>query len=80
MQTTFLSFANKAWHAKTKPLQRIGQEAQQMGVFDRILLYDEDDLGEDYCHQYHDRFSERSFGYWQWKSHLVKREMQTMQE
>lgn len=80
MKVILLSFCNKSWHKKHPPLKRLRKEALRMGMFDEILLYDEDDFDVDYREKYAERFKERGFGYWQWKSYLIKRELKRLDD
>lgn len=68
-----MSFANSDWHADSRPLKRIGHEAESMRVFDNIFLYTENDFDKDYVAKYGNRFKERSFGYWQWKPYVIRK-------
>lgn len=75
MKVVLLSFANKRWHKGQYPLMRLKKEALRLGVFDDIVLCDEDDFDIDYREKFLERFNEKGFGYWQWKSYLIRKEL-----
>ena len=80
MKVVLLSFCNKSWHKRRSPLKRLRKEALRMGVFDEIVLCNEDNFDSEYKEKYAERFKERGFGYWQWKSYLIKRELERLDE
>ena len=73
---SFVSFANSRYASQT----RIKSEAEEMHFFDHIYVGDEKMLEPWYYEKYKDRWSERGFGYWQWKSYLIRRVMDRMEE
>lgn len=72
----FVSFANSRYASQT----RIKCEAEEMRIFDHIVVGDERLLEPWYCKKYKDRWSERGYGYWQWKPYLIRRIMDRMEE
>ena len=77
----FMSFGNKKYK---NSLQRIGQEAKDINYFDSILLFSEIDLQQDkeFWNQ-HGSFllkHSRGYGYWVWKSYLIKKVLQGLNE
>ena len=80
MKVVLLSFCNKDWQKRHAPLRRLRKEAMRMGLFDEIMLYDEETFDSDYKAKFVERFKERSFGYWQWKSYLIKRELERLDD
>lgn len=76
MYIYFLSFAN----TKCSPmLKRIRQEAIDSNFFDIIKTYNEKSFDKKYWKKYKNRFKlRRGYGYWMWKSYLVKRELENM--
>ena len=76
----FITFGNQRYY---NSVTRICQEAQILGVFNTIKGYREKDLFEfedflqhrDYCYN-----NRRGFGYWTWKSFLVMKNLETMDE
>ena len=79
MEFVFLSFANKSWYGG-KPLIRLRKEVNDLGVFDKIILKDEDFFEQDYLTKYSERFKERGYGYWQWKPYLIRETLKKMNE
>lgn len=76
MYIYFLSFAD----TKCVPmLKRIRQEANDSNFFDIIKTYNEKSFDKKYRKKYRNRFKLiRGYGYWMWKSYLVKRELENM--
>lgn len=72
----FVSFADSRYAAG----KRIKREAENMHIFDHIYVGDERILESWYLKKYKDRWSERGFGYWQWKPYLIRRVMDRMEE
>jgi hypothetical protein len=72
----FVSFANRLYASQ----KRIKREAKEMQFFDHIYVGDEKMLEPWYFKKYKDRWSERGFGYWQWKPYLIRRVMDRMEE
>jgi hypothetical protein len=63
---------------------RICREADEIGVFDRIIGYTEQDIMKDEefwnKHQESILSNKRGYGYWIWKSYLTKKTLQMMAE
>jgi len=76
MKVLFLSFSDKRF----KSWKRIKKEAITSGWFDRIIVGDESILEQWYQDKYKSRFADRGFGYWQWKSYLIRRTLDQMDE
>ena len=72
----FVSFANSRYASQ----ERIKHEAEELHFFDHIHAGDEKMLESWYYKKYKDRWSERGFGYWQWKPYLIRRTMDHMEE
>lgn len=74
----FLSFADSRLACK----DNIKKQAKQSGFFDYIHVCDETDFDSWYSKKYKDRLilGSRGFGYWQWKSYLVRRLLDCMNE
>lgn len=73
----FLSFAD----SKSAPiLKRIRKNAEETEWFDNIEVWDEHSFDKWYIKKYHNRFHLRGFGYWMWKSYLVKRKLTKMED
>ena len=77
----FMSFGDT--HYK-QSLIRIGREAKEINYFDSILLFSEVDLQQDKeFWDLHGSFilnNARGYGYWIWKSYLIQKVMQTLNE
>ena len=73
----FVSFASSNMRPS---LDRIRREARASGFFDTIHTYTEHDLEPWYRRQYADRFRryKRGYGYWIWKSHIIKNELDSL--
>ena len=72
----FVSFADKRYAAQ----KRIKREAENMNFFNHIVVGDERIWDPWYYKKYKDRWTERGLGYWQWKSYLIRRTMDRMNE
>ncbi len=75
-ETYFVSFADRSYASQ----KRIAREAKKMCFFNYIFVDDERAFEPWYFKKYKDRWSERGFGYWQWKSYLIRRVMDRMDE
>jgi hypothetical protein len=68
----------------TDACERIAQQGQHTGLFDKIIIYTESDLRkDDIFWSKHSTFIEenkRGFGYWIWKSYIIKKTMEQMKE
>ena len=80
----FLSFANSALDGLIRsPLKRIRRQAESMGVFeDRIRVWTENDLDEDFRVKMKDRLisGSRGYGYWCWKPQIVLQLLREMKD
>ncbi len=80
----FLSFANSALDGLIRsPLKRIRRQAEAMGVFeDRIRVWTENDLDEDFRMKMKDRLipGSRGYGYWCWKPQIVLQLLREMKD
>jgi hypothetical protein len=80
---TFISFGGptKNYH---NSLARISEEAKQTNFFDYIHGFTEKDLKNDITFwEKHGNFIEsnrRGYGYWLWKSYLIKRQLDKLNE
>lgn len=76
MKTWFLSFADRRF----KSIDLIRKEAVNLGFFDNIITGDQQLFEKWYRLKYKERFKDRGYGYWQWKSYLIRRIMDRMDE
>lgn len=75
----FISFAD----SRMQPaLERIASQAEAMQFFDEIRVFDERHLGADFLNRWGHivKCGVRGYGYWCWKSYLILRELESMQE
>jgi len=75
----FLSFADSRM---VDALQRIGREANNMKVFDDIILMSEKELDASFWDQFgaYCMSNKRGFGYWIWKSHIIRQTLEKLSE
>lgn len=75
----FLTFGDRRLR---KTLRRIRREAEEMGVFDEIRVWDERDLSPAFRKRWADklRSTVRGFGYWVWKPEIILRTLDDMKE
>ena len=72
----FLTFSDKRFDA----WKRLKKEAEMFGVFDTIVAGTERMFEPWYAHKYASRFPDRGFGFWQWKSYLIRQQLEKMDE
>ena len=66
----FVSFADKRF----KPsLDRLTVELSSFKIIDNIYLFDDSSFDKEYRIKYKNRFSDKGFGFWMWKSYFVKK-------
>ena len=70
----FLTFADSRFNS----WKRLSQQAKDTGWFDKVIAGNERMFDEWYRIKYAARFNDRGFGYWQWKSYLIRRELDKM--
>lgn len=78
----FLTFGNKKYY---NSLNRIKNEAESFNIFDKILIYNDLNLKNDFPDFWkkHENFiinNPRGYGYWIWKPYLVLKTLETMNE
>jgi hypothetical protein len=63
-------------------VKRIKKEAEEMNFFDKIKVYTQFDFDEDYKKRHQNFFNmhTRGYGYWMWKSYIVLKTLNEMQE
>lgn len=73
----FISFGDR----KYKPtLKRIKNEALNSGFFSNVKVLSDKDLGKEYRKIYNDRLKLKGFGYWMWKSYIIKKEVSKLND
>lgn len=72
----FLTFSDRRFNS----WKRLRNEATALGWFDKVIAGDERIFDDWYRIKYKDRFTDRGYGYWQWKSYLIRRELDKMSE
>lgn len=72
----FLSFADKRYVGALNALK----ECTKHFPFDERYFLNEDDLPADYLRSLHYGLYRRGFGYWRWKSYLIRERLQMMNE
>jgi hypothetical protein len=62
--------------------ERIKKEAVEMGIFDKIIVYTQFDFDEEYKNRHQNFFNanRRGYGYWMWKSYIVLKTLNKMQD
>ena len=79
MRKFFISFGTT--HNYKISLNRINREALSLNVFDKVIVYTENDFDENYLEK-HGEFMKknRGYGFWMWKSYFVKKTMEEMDD
>lgn len=73
----FMSFADSKY---APMLKRIKTEASDSHFFSEVRIFSERGFEEDYKRKYKERFKQRGFGYWMWKSYMVRRVLKEMND
>jgi hypothetical protein len=73
----FLSFADKRY---APSLNRIKKDATKFNLFDEIYALDESSFEKKYFETHKKKFLNRGFGYWMWKSYLVRKTLENLDE
>lgn len=73
----FMSFADSKY---APMLKRIKTEALNSHFFSEVRTFSEKDFEKDYKKKYKERFKLRGFGYWMWKSYMVRRMLKKMKD
>jgi hypothetical protein len=79
MKIYFISFGTT--HNYSQSLNRIKQEAENLGIFDKIIIYTENDFDKEYLEK-HGEFIKNNrcgYGYWIWKSYFTKKTFELME-
>lgn len=72
----FVTFSDKRFEA----YERLRMEALSSGWFDNVVAGNEDILEPWYAAKYKQRFADYAYGYWMWKSYLIHRELEKLDE
>ena len=78
MKKIFISFGTI--HNYSKSIERIKLEAESLNIYDKIIIYTENDFDEKYLKK-HGEFmkNNKGYGYWIWKSYFVKKTLDEME-
>ena len=76
MKLVFLTFADKRYY---KSLKRLKTEIQKF-PFDEYYFLDETNLPKGFLQSLHYKKYRRGFGYWKWKSFIVKRQLEKLND
>ena len=76
MKINFLTFSDSRFQS----WKRLEKQAGQTGWFNRIVAGNENMFEKWYMEKYKERFKDRGYGYWQWKSYLIRRVLDRMNE
>ena len=76
-QTYFITFGSTNKYNLILP--KIHKEATQINMFDKIIIYTENDFDKDFL-SLHKNFMEKNhgYGYWIWKPYFIKKTLQMM--
>lgn len=69
-KVVFFTFCSNNYKPTGK---RIRKEAIKFGVFNKILIFHENDMDKSYRNKYRLRFRDRGMGFWMWKSYFAKK-------
>lgn len=74
-KVVFLTFADSKYK---KSLLRLQNQVNQSRYITNRYFYTEKDLGSDFTRNFHPWLYRRGYGYWQWKSYLIKKIIDTL--
>jgi hypothetical protein len=79
MKLFFISFGTT--HNYAQSLIRIRKEAEELNMFDKIIIYNENDFDDTFLNK-HEKFmkNNKGYGFWIWKSYFIKKTFEFMQE
>ena len=79
MKKILVSFGDSRMKLQSERLQR---QAEEMNIYDKIYICNENDLSSDFCEKYAKElvFGSRGFGYWCWKPQIIHQILQKMQD
>jgi len=77
MKTIFLSFANSVY---VPSLRRLQKQIEDCPLIDGFHFLTNKDLDKEFKRHFHPYIYRRGYGYWKWKSYLVKQTFDKMQE
>ena len=79
MKLFFISFGTT--HNYAQSLIRIRFEAEHLNMFDKIIIYNENDFDDTFLKE-HGNFmkNNKGYGFWIWKSYFIKKTFEVMQE
>lgn len=79
MRKFFVSFASPKMITS---LRRISKQAESMGMFDRVMPFELDDLEVEFRSAFNDKLQEdiRGFGCWAWKAQIIKQTLSEMDD
>lgn len=77
MKTVFLSFANSVY---VPSLRRLEQQIKDCPLIDEFHFLTNKDLDKNFKKDFHPYIYRRGYGYWKWKSYLVKQQFDKMEE
>ncbi len=77
MKTVFLSFANSVY---VPALKRLEAQIKDCPLIDEFHFLTNKDLDENFRKHFHPYIYRRGYGYWKWKSYLVKQQFDKMEE
>jgi hypothetical protein len=89
MSKYFITFASSNNIAYLRSAERLINQAKSLNLFDKIILYTDEDLKNDIeFYNQHSIFINkpkeigwnRGYGYWIWKSHIIKKTMEQMKD
>ena len=63
----FISYGNELYH---NSLIRLKEEAESLNIFDKVIIYTEEDLPEEIKNHELSKYN-RGGGYWLWKPYFV---------
>ena len=79
MRKFFISFGTTYNYQNS--LNRIKHEAISLNVYDRVIIYTENDFDKEYLEKHGDFMKKnKGYGFWMWKSYFVKKTMEEMND
>lgn len=77
MKTIFLSFANSVY---VPSLRRLEEQIRSCPLINEFHFLTNKDLDDGFKKHFHPYIYRRGYGYWKWKSYLVKQQFEKMED
>lgn len=79
MKKEICSFADKKF---SQSLKRLACQIKKISFFDKVRLFDENDLEDEFKNEFKDHLTDgsRGYGYWVWKPYIIGKALEKMED